>query len=62
LRPKSKNELVRAISVKQPWAYSILFLGKDVENKPMRTHHQSSLGLEPLGAQIAESAEETDPV
>ena len=28
----------RAISIRQPWAYAILHLGKDVENRPMRTH------------------------
>lgn len=52
MKPKSTNGFVRGISVRQPWAHSILFLGKDVENKPTRTHHrgplliQSSLGLE----------------
>jgi hypothetical protein len=42
----------RAISIRQPWAYAILHLGKDVENRPMRTHYggqiliQASLKVE----------------
>jgi hypothetical protein len=27
-----------ALSVRQPWAYAILHLGKDVENRPRRTY------------------------
>jgi hypothetical protein len=42
----------RAISIRQPWAYAILHLGKDVENRPMQTHYcgriliQASLKVE----------------
>jgi hypothetical protein len=45
------NELW-AISIRQPWAYAILQLGADVENRPMRNHYrgriliQASLRLE----------------
>lgn len=48
--PRS-NEL-HAISIRQPWAYAILHFGKNVENKPLRTHYrgriliQSSLTVE----------------
>ena len=40
------------ISIRQPWTYAILHLGKDVENRPMRTHYlgrtliQASLKVE----------------
>ena len=30
----------KALSVRQPWAHAILHLGKDVENRPMRTHYR----------------------
>ena len=36
------NDL-RAISVRQPWAHAILHLGKDVENRPMRTHFRGRI-------------------
>ncbi len=32
-----------AISVHQPFAYAIMHLGKDVENKPMLTHHHGRI-------------------
>jgi hypothetical protein len=34
---------MRAISIKQPHAYSILHLGKSVENRVWRTHHRGPL-------------------
>ena len=33
----------RALSVRQPWAYAILHLGKDVENRPWRTHYRGRI-------------------
>jgi hypothetical protein len=33
----------RAISIRQPWAHAILHLGKDVENRPMRTHYRGRI-------------------
>jgi hypothetical protein len=36
------NEL-RALSVRQPWAQAILHLGKDVENRPWRTHFRGRI-------------------
>src|SRR5580704_15477971 len=33
----------RAISIRQPWAHSILHLGKDIENRPMRTHYRGRI-------------------
>ena len=33
----------RAISIRQPWAYAILHLGKDIENRPMRTHYRGRI-------------------
>jgi hypothetical protein len=33
----------RAISIRQPWAHGILHLGKDVENRPMRTDYRGRI-------------------
>jgi hypothetical protein len=33
----------RALSVRQPWAHAILRLGKDVENRPWRTHYRGRI-------------------
>jgi len=33
----------RALSIRQPWAYAILHLGKDVENRPWRTHRRGRI-------------------
>ena len=33
----------RAISIRQPWAYAILHLGKDIEYGPMRTHFRGRI-------------------
>ena len=33
----------RALSIRQPWAYAILHLGKNVENRGRRTHHRGLL-------------------
>jgi hypothetical protein len=38
-----KEEALKAISIRQPWAYAILHLGKNVENKPMRTHYRGRI-------------------
>jgi hypothetical protein len=35
LKPRSDEQ--RALSIRQPWAYAILHLGKDVENRPKPT-------------------------
>lgn len=29
---------MRALSIRQPWAWAILHAGKDIENRPRRTH------------------------
>ena len=48
----SESSELRALSIRQPWAYAILHLGKDVENRPWRTHRrgrilvQASLNIE----------------
>lgn len=34
---------MKALSVKQPWAWAILFAGKDVENRVWRTHYRGPL-------------------
>jgi len=31
---------MKAISIKQPWAYAILHLGKDIENRTWRTNYR----------------------
>ncbi len=39
----SRSNDQRALSVRQPWAYAILHLGKDVENRPWRTHYRGRI-------------------
>lgn len=39
----AKSGDLRAISIRQPWAYAILHFGKDVENKPLRTHYRGRI-------------------
>ncbi|MGH7780835.1 MAG: ASCH domain-containing protein [Candidatus Binataceae bacterium] len=39
----SRTDELRALSVRQPWAYAILHLGKDVENRPWRTHYRGRI-------------------
>jgi len=45
---EGKRELLdsseqRALSIRQPWAYAILHLGKDVEDRPRRTHYRGRI-------------------
>jgi len=35
--------MIKALTIRQPWAYAILHLGKDVENRSWRTHHRGPL-------------------
>jgi hypothetical protein len=39
----SGSNEVRALSVRQPWAYAILHLGKDVENRPRPTNYRGRI-------------------
>ena len=39
----SRTDEQRAISIRQPWAYAILHLGKNVENRPWRTHFRGPI-------------------
>lgn len=34
---------MKALSIMQPWAYAILHLGKDIENRTWRTHYRGPL-------------------
>ncbi|MCL5669909.1 MAG: ASCH domain-containing protein [Acidobacteria bacterium] len=34
---------MKALTIRQPWAYAILHLGKDVENRSWRTNHRGPL-------------------
>ncbi|MEU8151702.1 hypothetical protein [Nonomuraea sp. NPDC048901] len=36
---------MKGLSVRQPWAYAIGFLGKDVENRSWSTHHRGLLAI-----------------
>lgn len=38
-----QKNFLRGITVRQPWAHAIIFLGKDVENRPRRFHHRGPL-------------------
>lgn len=42
-----RNEILemRALSIRQPWAHSILYLGKNVENRPRITHYRGTIAL-----------------
>lgn len=40
---RSTKAELRALSIRQPWAHAILHLGKDVENRPMRTHYRGRI-------------------
>jgi hypothetical protein len=35
---KAARNKIKALSVRQPWAHAILYLGKDVENRSKPTH------------------------
>ncbi|WP_406646950.1 ASCH domain-containing protein [Aliisedimentitalea scapharcae] len=35
----------RALSIRQPWAWAILNAGKDVENRPRRSHYRGPICL-----------------
>lgn len=36
---------MKAISVKQPWAYAIMYLGKDIENRTRHTKIRGTIGI-----------------
>lgn len=36
---------MRALTVRQPWAHSIIHLGKNVENRSRRTHHRGRIAI-----------------
>lgn len=35
--------MIKALTVRQPWAHAIVHLGKDVENRSWRTHYRGPL-------------------
>lgn len=36
---------MKALSIRQPWAYAIFHLGKDVENRSWRTHYLGRIAI-----------------
>jgi len=36
---------MKALSVKQPWAWAIIHAGKDIDNRPRRTHHTGTIAI-----------------
>ena len=34
---------MKAITIKQPWAWAIIFAGRDIENRSWYTHHRGPL-------------------
>ena len=36
---------MRAISIQQPWAWAIVYAGKDVENRTWNSHYRGSLAI-----------------
>jgi hypothetical protein len=51
---RSQQELMRALTIRQPWAWAIAFAGKNVENRDWTTAYRgelaihAGLGLDPL--------------
>lgn len=39
----------KGLSIKQPWADAIAFAGKDIENRPWRTHYRGPLAIHASG-------------
>lgn len=42
-----RNEIreMRALSIRQPWAHSILHFGKNIENRPKITHYRGTIAI-----------------
>ena len=36
---------MKALSVRQPWAWAIIHAGKDIENRSWNTHFRGSIGI-----------------
>jgi hypothetical protein len=47
--------LMKALTVKQPWAWAILHAGKDIENREWRTHYRGPLAVH-AGARLHRDA------
>ncbi len=46
---RKQNQYVgKAFSTLQPWATAIAFAGKDVENRPLRTHYRGPVAIHGL--------------
>lgn len=47
---------MKVLTIRQPWAWAILFAGKDIENRTWRTHYRGPLAIH-AGARIESDAE-----
>ncbi len=36
---------MKALTIRQPWAWAIIHAGKDIENRSWRTHHRGALAV-----------------
>ena len=43
--PNQKIKEMKALSVMQPWAHCIVFKGKNVENRPRKTHLRGTVAI-----------------
>lgn len=43
--PKLKERFVKVISIREPWLWAIMALGKRIENRPRRSHYRGRLYL-----------------
>jgi hypothetical protein len=41
----SKRPQLKAITIRQPWAWAIIFGGKDIENRTWLTHYRGPLAI-----------------
>lgn len=52
------SELPPVLSVRQPWPFAIFHGGKDVENRPRRSHHRGPLLIHSSASITREEAED----
>src|SRR3546814_4828911 len=58
VRASAAGELPPVLSVRQPWPFAIFHGGKDVENRPRRSHHRGPLLIHSSASITREEAED----
>ncbi len=46
---------MKVLTIRQPWAWAIIFAGKDIENRSWRTHYRGPLAIH-AGAKVEKNA------